>query len=257
MSESPIYMPPKKDSLALDVEELRQRLGPVKVGLIEQWIREVNGPLNALLAQHITSGSTVLDAGCSRGDPDLPALGEAAFFVGSDLDILGLRANTLCHAAVLTPLGNLPFRSGSFDVVCCKWVAEHLEHPLTDFQECGRVLKPGGVLVLLTPNAYSFFTAISRSIPFRLKQVLKGAMFGVHEEDTFRTWYRANSVRTLDLLLLQAGFKQVQVTLLPGMWTFFIFWAPLARLVRHLELLQMKTLFRGNATYLLGAWRKA
>jgi hypothetical protein len=61
-----------KESLALDVEELRRKLGPVKVALIEQWIREVNGPLDAAIAAAMPPDAIVLDAGCSRGDPDYP-----------------------------------------------------------------------------------------------------------------------------------------------------------------------------------------
>ena len=46
--------PSTKDSLDIDVAELREKLGPKKVALIDQWIREVNGPLDALIAQHVT-----------------------------------------------------------------------------------------------------------------------------------------------------------------------------------------------------------
>jgi SAM-dependent methyltransferase len=246
-----------KESLALDVEALRRRLGPVKVALIEQWIREVNGPLDAAIGAWVHPQARVLDAGCSRGDPDLPSLQRGRYMVGSDVDLPGLRANTLADAVVLAPMGRLPFADASFDVVACKWVLEHLEHPERDFAECARVLKPGGALVALTPNAYSAFTLISRAIPYRLKQILKGNMFGLHEEDTFRTWYRANSPRQLRRLAAAAGFEEAELQLLPGMWTFFIFSAPLARLVRRGELLQMRVPFlRQAATYYVGVWRK-
>jgi len=250
--------PPKsKDSLALDVEELRRKLGPVKVALIEQWIREVNGPFDALIARHMHPEAVVLDAGCSRGDPDLPALQRGRLLIGSDMDLLGLRANTLADGCVLTPLSALPFGDNTFDVIASKWVAEHLEEPLADFAECQRVLKPGGVLILLTPNAYSLFSTISRMIPYRLKQLMKGNMFGLHEEDTFRTWYRANTRGQLARLMAQAGLEPVSFELLPGMWTFFIFSRPVARMVRVLEYGQMRVPgLRGAATYIIGAWRK-
>ncbi|MBI2434569.1 MAG: class I SAM-dependent methyltransferase [Candidatus Hydrogenedentes bacterium] len=246
-----------KETLALDVAALRQRLGPAKVALIEQWIREINGPLNAIIARHMHPTALVLDAGCSRGDPDLPALLAGRYTVGCDMDLLGLRANELAHGVVLAPLGKLPFPDNTFDLIACKWVLEHLEQPEIDLGECRRVLKPGGTFIALTPNAYSAFTLISRFIPYRLKQILKGNMFGVHEEDTFRTWYRANSRGRLARLARSVHFETEHLEFLPGMWTFFIFVPFLARLVRRLEDWQRQIpAARGALTYIIGVWKK-
>lgn len=246
-----------KQSLELDVEELRAKLGPVKVALIEQWIREVNGPYEEAFAPYVTNDAVVLDVGCSRGDPDLPVLQQARYYVGADVDILGLRANHLAQAVVLAPIDHLPFADNAFDVLVCKWVAEHLEDPTTALRECARVLKPGGVVAILTPNALSIFTGISAALPFRLKQILKGRMFGGHEEDTFRTWYRANTWRALRQHTQHAGLRPVTLFTLPGMWTFFIFNGPLARIVRRLEHLQQRIpVLRRFSTYLIGVWQK-
>ena len=244
-------------TLELDLTALRERLGPRKVALIDQWIREVNGPLDALIAHHVTSDTILLDAGCSRGDPDLPALNHAHRIVGVDVDLPGLRANNIAHACVMAPMGRFPFADESFDLIVSKWVAEHLEHPEADFRECNRILKHGGHLILLTPNAYSLFTTLSRLIPYRLKQIFKGNLFGVHEEDTFRTWYRANTPATLNKLMHESGFKCANIHRLPGMWTFFIFNTPIAKAVRWLEHLQLQIpLLKHATTYLLGAWEK-
>lgn len=246
-----------KKSLELDVEELRAKLGPVKVALIERWIREVNGPYEAAFAPFVTEDAVVLDVGCSRGDPDLPVLEESRFYVGADVDMPGLRANHLAQAVVLAPIDHLPFAENTFDVVVCKWVAEHLEEPTEAFRECARILKPGGVLAILTPNALSMFTGISAILPFRLKQILKGRMFGGHEEDTFRTWYRANTWGALDRHMGNAGLTPVTRFTLPGMWTFFIFSGPLARMVRAVEHIQHGIPVLGSfSTYLVGVWRK-
>jgi ubiquinone/menaquinone biosynthesis C-methylase UbiE len=249
--------PPAKESLAIDVEELRRKLGPVKVALIDLWIREVNGPYDALIARYIHPEAIVLDVGCSRGDPDLPSMTKARLCIGADLDILGLRANTIDHACIMAPMGALPFADNTFDVIVCKWVVEHLADPAKDFAEARRVLKPGGALVILTPNAHSLFTLISRSMSYRVKQILKGKMFETHEEDTFRTYYRANSVGRLSSLLRDAGFRRADLQVLPGMFTFFIFSGPLARLVRQLEWMQHRIpVLRNFCTYLVGAWEK-
>jgi SAM-dependent methyltransferase len=246
-----------KPSLELEVEALRRRLGPVKVALIEQWIREVNGPFDALIAERVHAAARVLDAGCSRGDPDLPAMFHGGVVIGLDMDILGLRANHLARACVMAPMERMPFSDASFDVVVSKWTAEHLEHPEAVFREMARVLRPGGAICLLTPNALGLFVLVSRLIPFRLKQIIKGRLFQGHEEDTFRTWYRANTVRRLNHLMAQAGLCPLRVESLPGMWTFFIFNRRAALVVRALERgMQRLPVLRHHAAYLMGAWRK-
>lgn len=47
----------------------------------------------------------------------------------------------------------LPFRSHGFDGMVAAEVIEHLTRPDDLLQECRRVLKPGGILLLTTPNA--------------------------------------------------------------------------------------------------------
>jgi SAM-dependent methyltransferase len=45
----------------------------------------------------------------------------------------------------------LPFPDGSFDVVWCSEVLEHLFAPLAVLQEVSRVLRPGGILLVTVP----------------------------------------------------------------------------------------------------------
>ena len=49
------------------------------------------------------------------------------------------------------------FESGIFDAVVMSHLIEHVPSPLSVLQESYRVLKPGGVLVVLTPNTASLY----------------------------------------------------------------------------------------------------
>ena len=256
MKPSSQNSPGTENSLALD-PDIAERLGVKRYRLIKQWVSEVNGPLDAAVAPYATGAKVVLDAGCSRGDPDLPSLRDAAHPVAYDADLAGLRGNTLVRDRVLGMLEALPFRSESFDVVVCKFVVEHLEAPQTTFREFWRVLRPGGVVAVLTTNRWSPFAVVSRLVPLRVKQMLKSRLFGGHEEDTFPAVYRANSARRLRSLMTGAGFAEKRLEMLAGMWAFFIFSGVLAGTVRAAERACGRLPgLRHGGTYLMGLWQK-
>jgi SAM-dependent methyltransferase len=244
-------------SLALEPDP-RTRLGERRYRLLKLWIRDVNGALEEALAPHVRDDSRVLDAGCSRGDPDIPSLQRAQQAVGIDVDLAGLRGNALLRDRVQGVLEVLPFEDDTFDAVVCKFVVEHLPEPPAAFNEFRRVLRPGGVLVVLTPNRWSIFVLVSGLIPYRIKRLLKASLFGGYEEDSFPTQYRANTVRHLRGMMADTGFECVYIRLLAGMWAFLIFCGPLARLARACERVQARIpLCRQGCTHILAVWRKS
>lgn len=237
--------------------DIAERLGERRLRLIKRWVADVNGPFDALIARYVTESSSVLDAGSGRGDPDLPSVHAGRLSVACDPDVAGLRANELTNLRSAALLEALPFANDSFDVIVCKFVIEHLQKPSTVFEEFIRVLRPGGVLALLTPNRFSDFVLVSRAIPTAFKQRLKRYLFGGHDEDTFPAYYRANSVGALNRALGAAGFENDCIERLAGAWAFFIFSTPLALCVRAVEHLELRIPgLRATATHIMGAWRK-
>ncbi len=98
-----------------------------------------------MAAPHV--GGTVLDLGC--GDrPYRSLFPNVRRYVGMDLDPRR-RPNVIGSAE------HLPFRDGVADAVLCTEVLEHCPNPEAVLREIGRVLRPGGVLVLTTPMCWN------------------------------------------------------------------------------------------------------
>lgn len=50
----------------------------------------------------------------------------------------------------------LPFKEGEFDMLVSIEGIEHLENPSAFVRECARIVKPGGMVILSTPNVDSY-----------------------------------------------------------------------------------------------------
>jgi SAM-dependent methyltransferase len=97
----------------------------------------------------------LLDVPCGTGllAGELRRLGFSV--VGFDLDPTVARdAGIDAHAADMERA--LPAESGTFDVVTCREGIEHIEQQRAFLGEVARVLAPGGVLVLSTPNVMGY-----------------------------------------------------------------------------------------------------
>jgi len=99
----------------------------------------------------------VLDVGCGSGER-LELLKQLGWTVkGVDLDAKAVAvAQKKGLDAECGDLKTMALPAESFDAVILSHVIEHVPQPCDLLTECARVLKPGGRLVMLTPNAESF-----------------------------------------------------------------------------------------------------
>lgn len=160
---------------------------------------------DAWVRSYLRPGMSVLDAGAGRGLRYPHRIRDTASRVaGADLDPAVLENPGLTDA-VVADLADLPYEDASFDVIVSKYVFEHLAAPLATMVELRRVLRPGGCLLIHTPNRWHYVTIAARCTPTRFH-----TWFNEHRErsaaDTFPTRYRANDRRTLSRLADRSGF---------------------------------------------------
>lgn len=98
------------------------------------------------------AGGAVLDLGCGR-KPYRPWLAQHDLYIGVDVDIDGSDPDVVGLGTAI------PFRDACFDTVLCLEVIEHVADPFVTLREIARVLRPGGHLILTTPQSWRLHEA--------------------------------------------------------------------------------------------------
>lgn len=133
---------------------LKVEIGEEKAGMVERYM-----PL---------AGKRALDIGCGDGGISIAFARKGAIVTGIDCDqnrIKRARIWAREHGVTVDfrveDGERVRFGAGSFDLVICNAVIEHVHDPLKLVEEMSRMLKAGGLLFLDTPNKHSVVQLIS------------------------------------------------------------------------------------------------
>jgi 2-polyprenyl-3-methyl-5-hydroxy-6-metoxy-1,4-benzoquinol methylase len=156
--------------------------------------RGIDGDVRFLTAR---PGGRLLDVGCGSGDWIMFMRGLGWQVSGNDFDANAVKtARDRGLDVECASLEQQNHADASFDAVTLSHVIEHVPNPIQTLVECRRILKPGGRLVLFTPNASSLSHRV-------FKQDWRGLEPPRH--------LHVFSTESMRPLLERAGFRNISV----------------------------------------------
>lgn len=163
----------------------------------------------AIVQAHVGPQTRVLDVGCGHADFLASAYAASSEVYGLDPDEQALARNRTIGHPVVGTVENIPLPDQSFDLVTMAWVVEHLEDPDRAAREIHRVLRPGGRLLFLTPNAWNYNAWLVRAVPNQYHEWFTRRLYGRQERDTYPVRYRMNTERDVERVMVGAGLRRV------------------------------------------------
>ncbi|MCP4002579.1 MAG: methyltransferase domain-containing protein [bacterium] len=106
---------------------------------------------------------------------------------------------------------DIPLPDESVDCVFSEYVMEHVEDPVATVREARRILRPGGQLLWMAPNLWSYSGIATHLTPhgFHIwfNRLLEPTTPERTTADVFPTYFRINSIRSIRRILRDEGFE--------------------------------------------------
>lgn len=160
-------------------------------------LRGLHQTLKHLIWKYVKNNLVILDYGAGTSPYKDLFGGKRLKYIRADID------KTVNPDYILSENKNIPLRSGSIDVIISTQVLEHIKKPDFYLQECARLLRRGGLLLLSThglwpyhpyPSDYHRWTRIG------LASEIKGSGFKILEVNAILGPFAASS--QFELLLI-------------------------------------------------------
>lgn len=179
-----------------------------------------------VFAQPCVAGQSVLEVGCGEGYGTALLAASARQVLGLDYD-----APTVSHAAASYPqasfaranLAALPVQSASVDALATLQVIEHVWNHPEFVGECLRALRPGGRLIVTTPNRLTFSPGLDTPLnPFHTREFTGAELSDLLSQcgftiDALLGLHAAPRLRALDAE--HDGFVTAQLAVAPEQWS--------------------------------------
>lgn len=213
----------------------------------------------AVVSKLVRPGTWWADIGCGRDVfPSNPALAaelakRSAFLFGIDPDP-NIRDNPFISES-FEGLAEECRTSHRFDLITLRMVAEHITEPQRSVAKFAELTKPGGLVVVYTPNKWAPVSVVAALVPNRLHHRIKRLVWDAQERDTFPTAFKLNTRAALARHFNANGLCETYFAYLDDCRTFSGY-----RALSYLELCTQKALRSIGARYpencLLGVYRK-
>jgi len=200
-----------------------------KIRLTYPMVAIQKGFIERLISREKVYQKRLLDVGCGNGELAKLYANNGNFVFATELSMATLNKYfaTTKRPCVISDVHRLPFKKETFDTINFTDLLEHLEDPKSALIEISQILKPGGLLIMTTPNSHATtldtvsnpinpFVILEKIISLLYEKVLpeRRLMQLFEEEDggSVYVYHTTFTKRELIILLDNADFRMTHVS---------------------------------------------